>query len=139
VYKIYLRGKSVERKKIANIDSSKDNVLPELNRDDLEKYNKESKPVLLKKVVIDRNRERHPDISEAETAKLIEDTLYNSDEIIPTTSTNYNNNYYHFIKYGDILDELTLIELSDQKSVYEIVHFFKLDRKKLERIRKVNR
>jgi hypothetical protein len=86
------------KKKLAsvNIDFTKDNILPELNRDDLAETGKvESKPILLKKSVIERNKARHSEISINKYNRIIGETLYNKDFIMKEKNPE-KPNYYHF-------------------------------------------
>jgi hypothetical protein len=64
------------------IDFAKDNILPKLNRKDLDYIGvKADKAVLLKENIIKRNKGAHADIPDEEYAALIGGALYNSDEI----------------------------------------------------------
>ena len=51
---------------LKNIDFSKDNTLPNLNKDTLEQYGFEDKPVLLKKSITEKNKANHPDITDVQ-------------------------------------------------------------------------
>ena len=68
-----VRKKKTAAEKIASvhIDFDKDNILPELNEEDLEKVGaKSNKPVLLKKSIIDRNKLLHDDLTDSDFEKI---------------------------------------------------------------------
>jgi len=117
-----------KQKKIdsVKIDFDQDNTLPGLNTEDLERLGKEDKPVVLKKGVIDRNFERHPDIRPEEYNFLIGHALYNPDVIKPSKRED-KPNYYNFIKHLDDTNSVVLIELSSGKEQHEIVHLVKMN------------
>ncbi|MCL2045740.1 MAG: phage portal protein [Oscillospiraceae bacterium] len=106
-----------------SIDFESDNILPGLNKEDLNELGKEDKPVLLKKSIIERNLLRHPDVDASDYARLIGQALYNSDERFGGRE-HHNPDYMNFVKYGERRAALTLIELADRKEYYEIVHIF---------------
>jgi hypothetical protein len=119
------------RKKQArvNIDFEKDNILPELNKEDLEELNKPSKPVLLKKSIIDRNIAIHPELKKDDYNIIIRKSLYEPNLIF----SGHNKNYTNFIsKLHDTVNSTVLIELSESKSNYEIVHIHKIYDKNLK-------
>ena len=123
------------RRKINSIkiDFDRDNTLPGLNEEDLIKLGKEDKPVLLKKVIIDRNLLHHPEVPKSEYNFLIGQALYNYPTIIP----GYKENYIHFVcKISDRANSLVLLEMSESKDNYEIVHLFRIKDKNLNRIKR---
>jgi len=126
-----------KQKKIGNIhiDFDSDNILPELNREDLEKIGAESKPVLLKKSVIERNLLRHPDVDKKEYDYLLGQALYYNPSYFP----GLKNNYVNFVsKINDRDNSLVLIEMSETKSNFEIVHLMKINDSNLKRMKKRN-
>lgn len=124
-----------KQKKIDSIkiDFSKDNVLPRLNVEDLEKLGKEDKPVLLKKNIIDRNAKRHPDVKPEEYNAMIGKALYASDAIIPSNKPD-KPNYYNFVKYLEHDNSVVLLELDSGKDNHEIVHVIKMNNKGVSRL-----
>ena len=78
-----------------NIDFSKDNKLPNLNKDTLEQYGFEDKPVLLKKEVIDKNKREHSDIDETLSKRIIGNCLYRPEAILKGNKN--KPDYYNFI------------------------------------------
>lgn len=113
-----------EKIKSVKIDFNKDNILPELNSEDLEELGVESKPVRLKKNIIDLNKYRHPDISSEEAVSLIAQALYSPEYIVPGK----REGSYHFISQSDGKDSpLVLLDIEQNEDGYfDIVHFFKV-------------
>lgn len=121
-----------EKQSKVNIDFSKDNYLPELNEEDLKELGKESKPVLLKKSIIERNKERHPDIKENEYNKLISKALYEPDYIFPGNNPKYTN----FVsKLNDKNNSTVLLEMGEENKNYEIVHIHKIKDRNLQKMK----
>ena len=109
-----------EKIRKVKIDFSKDNILPELNEEDLEELGVKSKPVLLKKSIIDRNLSQHPEVSKDDYEMLTATALYNADAIIPG---NAEKPYYNFIaRVSDKKSSVVLLEVADNKDNFEIVH-----------------
>lgn len=106
------------------IDFTKDNVLPELNSEDLEELGVESKPVRLKKDIIERNSERHSDIKEDEAVNLIGKALYSPEYIVPGK----REGSFHFISKSEGGESpLVLLDIEQSEDGYfDIVHFFKV-------------
>lgn len=113
-----------EKIESVKIDFNKDNILPELNSEDLEELGVESKPVRLKKNIIDLNKYRHPDISSKEAVSLIAQALYSPEYIVPGK----REGSYHFISQSDGKDSpLVLLDIEQNEDGYfDIVHFFKV-------------
>lgn len=102
-------------------DFTKDNILPELNAGDLEELGVKSKPVLLKKTVIDRNLSQHPDVEVEDYEMMIGKALYDADAILPG---NAEKPYYNFIaRVSGEKNSVVLLEVADNKDNFEIVHF----------------
>ena len=109
-----------------HIDFDRDNLLPELNESELEKIGKkDSKPVLLKKNVIDRNRTRHDDLTDSDFEQIIAKALYSPSEVFPA---NKEKPYFHFAKIIEVNSKgkpeigLVLLDVDDHKDNFEIVH-----------------
>jgi hypothetical protein len=116
------------------IDFDKDNTLPGLNAEDLSKQGKADKPVLLKKSIIDRNLERHPDISKAEYNNLIGKSLYDHNEDFP----GFKDGYVNLVsRLNDRSNSLVLVEMAESKDNYEIVHIMKINSDNLRRMQKI--
>ena len=120
--------KMTPAEKIASvhIDFTKDNFLPELNEEDLEKVgSKVNKPVLLKKNIIDRNRIEHSDLTDDDFQNIIANALYAPSEIF---SANKDKPYYHFAKVIEVNSKgkpeigLALLDVDENKENFEIVH-----------------
>jgi hypothetical protein len=128
------------RKKIESVKISfdRDNILPELNKEDLAEIGKtESKPVLLKKNIIDRNEFQHPDIARHEYDLMIGETLYNKNAVIKENSPE-KPAYYHFIKYLPKNNSVVLLDMSEDKNNYEIVHIQIMRDKNVRRLKEKN-
>ncbi|MBS4773121.1 MAG: DUF1073 domain-containing protein [Proteobacteria bacterium] len=123
-----------EKIKAVRIDFTKDNVLPELNAEDLEELGVESKPVLLKKTVIERNLKQHPDVEREDYRSMLASALYAPDAIIPG---NADKPYYNFIaRTSSEKNSVVLLEVANNKNNFEIVHLHwakNKQRKSLER------
>ena len=105
-----------------SIDFSKDNKLPNLNKDTLEQYGFEDKPVLLKKEVIDKNKRDHSDIDETLSKRIIGNGLYRPEAILKGNKD--KPDYYNFIsRTDDNHSDIVLVELSDKKENYEIINY----------------
>jgi len=116
-----------KQKKIGNIhiDFDSDNILPELNREDLEKIGAESKPVLLKKSIIEKNKKHHPDVSQEEYEKIIGTALYNPEKVL---RANIEKPYYNFIiRVREDKSSIVLLDMSDKNNNFEIIncHYIK--------------
>lgn len=123
------------KQKIASvkIDFTKDNILPELNKEDSDEIGIKSFPIRLKKEIIDRNHNRHSDLSDEESEYIIKQALYNPEVIIPGKG----ENYYHFIaKQEGKNSPLVLLDAEEKDGFLDIVHYFKVrerSRKALEK------
>lgn len=116
----------LEKIESVHIDFDRDNILPELNEKELDLIGAEnSKPVLLKKGIIDRNREEHDDITDDDFEKIIANALYTPSEVF---AANKNKPYFHFAKVVEINSigkpeiGLVLLDVDDKKENFEIVH-----------------
>lgn len=123
---------------LEKIDWTKDNTLPNLNKNTLKELNLEDKPVLLKKNIIEKNKLNHPDITEEEAKRIIGNALYKPELIL---KANIDKPAYHnFIsRTDDKHSDLVLLELSDEKENYEIVNYHVVrdkDRNKKEELHK---
>ncbi len=123
-------------KKISGIkiDFTRDNILPHLNDRELKQLNiSKSKPVLIKKSVIDRNKTIHPEITESDFEKIVSQALYKPLDVF---RANEEKPYYHFVKRIEITSKkkpkmgFALIEISESKENFELVHahYMEVDR-----------
>ncbi len=107
---------------LKNIDFSKDNKLPNLNKDTLEQYGFEDKPVVLKKNIIEKNKVNHPDITDDMAREIIGNSLYRPEVILKGHKD--KPAYHNFItRLKDDKNSIVLLELSDEKENYEIVNY----------------
>ncbi len=104
------------------IDFSKDNTLPNLNKDTLEQYGFEDKPVVLKKNIIEKNKASHPDITDDMAREIIGNSLYKPEVVLKANKE--KPAYHNFItRLKDDKNSIVLLELSDAKENYEIVNY----------------
>ncbi|MDR1439919.1 MAG: hypothetical protein LBJ10_07905 [Clostridiales bacterium] len=129
-----------KRRKIGSvrIDFSRDNVLPELNKEDLDELGKPSKPVLLKKSVIAKNDAHHPEVPHEAYAEIIGQSLYNPELVVPGSE---KSPYFNFIsRIGNNKNTVVLLELEETKTNYEIVNLhWSRDRQRKQLERKGNK
>ena len=121
---------------LEKIDWTKDNTLPNFPKSLLKEYGFQDKPILLKFNVIDRNfNERHKDVDKEKAIKILGNALYKTDEIFYGRVD--RPNYYNFIHYtDDDHSDLVLVDIEEKKENYEIVHFYRLNKKSLKRLEK---
>ena len=120
---------------LEKIDWTKDNTLPNFPKSFLKKQGLEDKPILLKKNIIERNfYDRHKDIDKEKAIKILGNALYKTDDIF--YGREYRPNYYNFIHYADDgRNDLVLVEIEDTKENYEIVHFYRLNKRGLSKLK----
>lgn len=121
-----------------HIDLNKDNILPELNEEDLKKIGVDkNKPVLLKKDVIDRNRNEHPDVSKEDMEKIVGNALYSPSNIFSANTE--KPNYFHFASFVELSSKgkpkigMTLLDVDAKKDCFEIVHMYYVGLQGLQR------
>ncbi len=122
--------------KLSNIDWNKDNILPNLNKETLKKYELTDKPVLLKKNIIKKNKLSHPDITEEMAKRIIGNALYKPEAILKANKE--KTAYHNFItRTDDEHSDIVLLELSEEKENYEVVNYHVVrneDRERKERL-----
>lgn len=127
-------GGSLPRKGIPSIEDfknpQKDYNLPDIPKKILDKLGKEQKPVILKKNIIEKNKEHHPDLNIEDYNNILNEGIYKADVVFKTKD---NDDYYNFVHYDKDYHPQVLIELSETKDSYEIVNFYKVDDKHLEK------
>ncbi|MDR1952293.1 MAG: hypothetical protein LBQ37_02115, partial [Elusimicrobiota bacterium] len=105
---------------------------PDLNNQDLELLNKKSKPVILKRNIVEKEKVNHKEIPIEQYNEILNGALYNADIIIKDKPQD-KPNYYLFvkreIKNGKSVS--TLIELNESKENFEIVGWQKLNENSL--------
>ena len=108
---------------LEKIDWTKDNTLPNFPKSFLKKQGLEDKPILLKKNIIERNKQQHPDITEEQAIRILGNSLYRTEAILKGKSK--RPDYYNLItRIDNDYNDLVTVELSNEKDNYEIVHFF---------------
>ncbi len=112
-----------------HIDFTKDNVLPELNEDTIQKMGLEkNRPVLFKSETIIRNLSKHFDVEKDVYDDIISEVLYNPIDVFQASST--NPNYFHLASFVQVKDKdglkmgLVLLDADTSKEYIEIVHAY---------------
>ncbi len=130
----HTKKKMTPAEKIASvhIDFTRDNILPELNEDTLEKLGEEkNRKVLLKASTIKRNLGKHIDVSEDVMRDIIVETLYNPIDVFPANPK--NPNYYHMASFIEIKGKdglkmgLLLLGVDKNKDYFDIGHAYFVD------------
>lgn len=125
---VQIRSKMTPEEKIASvhIDFDKDNVLPELNEKALQQIGTHSKPVLLKKSILERNSVMHNDLSKEDITQILAHALYDEDtEIFPANKT---KPYFNFVAEIEVTSKgkpekgVVMIDVDVKKDCFEIVH-----------------
>ena len=124
-----------EKMASVKIDFNKDNILPELNNNELKKIGaKTNKTILVKKETIDRNKQKHSDIAEEDFEKIIKESLYKP---IDVYRANEEKPYFHFFNIVTLNSKkkpkagLVLLEVSEKKEHFEVVHVHCIEPKRL--------
>ena len=129
------KGIKEKIEKLKDIDWTKDNTLPNFPKSFLDEYGLEDKPILLKKDIINRNRQEHPNITEEQAISILSHALYKTEVMLKGKSK--RPDYYNLITRTDYKhNDLVTVEISNEKDNYEIVHFFIIrnrSRRKYER------
>ena len=116
---------------------SKDCILPPLNTADLKLLNKKSKPVVLKKNIIEKEKKRHPEIPTEEYNEILAKALYGATAILqvkPKTKPNY----FTFLRENE-KGQSAVLEMAENKDNFEVVSFLKIDRPRVELYKKNTR
>jgi len=109
-------------------------ILPALSRRILKLLHKKQKPLILKREIIRKNKANHPEISLAEYNEILFTGLYKTQEII---QPNFKNRpkYFNLIAYAE-KNNVVVVELAEAKATYEVVGFFRINDRKLNKMRK---
>lgn len=107
-----------------------DFIIPNLPQNVLKNLGKKQKPLILKKNIIEKNKNNHPEININDYNDILTKGIYQTDVIFKTKS---DDEYFNFVHYGIEKNPQVLIELSETKDNYEIVNFYKLNDKNLQR------
>ena len=137
------KKKKTPAEKIASvhIDFSRDNILPELNEDSLNKLGStQNKKVLLKGATIKRNLGKHIDVTQDVMQDIIFQALYDPVDIFPANPSNAN--YYHMASFVEIPEKnglkmgLVLLDIDKSKEYFEVGHAYFVDGKGFEKTKK---
>lgn len=116
-----------QKMKAVKIDFQKDNILPEMNREDADYLGIKPLPFRLSKSVIERQKNKHP-LTDAKARILLACALYNPDFI----GGERKDGRFNFISY--LTEERNPLVLVDVKNspdgYYDIVHYYFLDAKR---------
>ena len=95
----------------------------------------EDKPVLLKKSVIDKNLAHHPEVSREDYNKIVGQSLYNPDIVVPGHE---DKPYFNFVsRVGVNKNTVVLLEMSENNDNFEIVNLHWLrDRQRRQKEKK---
>ena len=114
-------------------------TLPNLDSKDLALIGKKSKPVILKKNIIEKNKTHHKEILVDENNEIIFNGLYNAEIILQTNPQN-KENYFDFIAKRNGKNDNVVIELAENKDNFEIVGWYIISDKGLKtKIRTTNK
>ena len=123
---------------LKSIDFSKDNKLPNLNKDTLEQYGFEDKPVLLKKSITEKNKVNHPDITDDMAREIIGNSLYKPEAVLKANKD--KPAYHNFItRLKNDKNSIVLLELSDEKENYEIVNYHYISDDGVDRKKRIDK
>ena len=132
--------KMTPAEKIASvhIDFDRDNILPELDENVLDKLGTtQGKQVLLKGASIKRNLGKHIDVTEEVMQSIISQALYDPIDVFPANPN--NPNYYHMAAFVEIPDKnglkmgLVLLDIDKSKEHFEVGHAYFVDGKGYEK------
>ena len=122
--------KAQEKANSINIDLTQNNILPKLDNNALDILKSPNKDVLLKINIIKRNKERHPDLTEADN-NIILGSLYKYNQILQDKK---KTNYFHFIQRFGEINYVVLLDNTQTKNNFEVVHYHKINNKNLEKL-----
>lgn len=122
--------KAQEKADSININPKQNNILPKLDNNALNILNSTNKNVLLKENIIKRNEERHPDLTESDNNSIL-GSLYKYNQILQDKK---KTNYFHFIQRFGELNYIVLLDNTNTKENFEVVHYHKINNKNLEKL-----
>lgn len=122
--------KAQEKANSINIDLKQNNILPKLDNNALDILKSPNKDVLLKINIIKRNKERHPDLTESDN-NIILGSLYKYNQILQDKK---KTNYFHFIQRFGEINYVVLLDNTQTKNNFEVVHYHKINNKNLEKL-----
>lgn len=108
-------------------------TLPALPDAVLNAIGKKSKPVLLKKNILEKNRNHHKELSADDSRKILDRALYHSERVIQDKPSD-KPNYWVMAKLDD-KSSIVTIEISENKENYEIVGWRFASAKSIQQIK----
>ena len=116
--------------------SAPDIILPELNPVDLVLLKKRSKPILLKNIILQKEKTNHVNINSNQYGKIIDSALYSPGYILQVKPRE-KPNYFTFIK--ETTGTIVVLEISEDKDNFEIVSFNQVRRRSIEQYKRKTR
>lgn len=115
-----------------NIDYTKDNILPEINKKEAEELGVEVLPIRLKKSSIEIHKSHHPEVDSKTENALLATALYAPDN----TAAGKGKGYIHFAKHiGNNKNSLVLLDMEKtEDGFYDIVHYFFINDKNRKKV-----
>ena len=114
-----------KQKKIDGIEINfnGDTELPRLNSETIEEFGFEDKPVLLKKNIIEKNLNNHPEVDPSDYKEIIGNSLYKPDIVLHGGG---NKPYYNFISMtGEDKNAISLLQVENTNSGnFEIINMY---------------
>mgnify|MGYP001050083703 CR=1 FL=1 len=107
----------------------KDYILPGIPLIVLKKLGISQKPLVLKSNIIEKNKLNHKEVLLEDYNQILYDGIQNVDIVLKTCE---DDEYFNFIHIDEELNIQILIELSEKKTQYEIVNFYKISKKSLK-------
>ena len=111
--------------------------LPELPKNVAETIGTDGKPVVIKKNILKRNTEHHPDVSPSQSREILKAALYTPDLYGQNQRTSHPYNWALIsVKGEDGRNKLVLLEVNHNKDFAEIVHWHFVEDRAIEKIKK---
>lgn len=126
--------KSIDELTDADFTTPTRNVqLPAIPKNIDEAIGADGKPVIIKKNILEKNRDNH-NFTAHESRRILKDALYNP-ELIGRANPKNKSNYWVTIKV-DEKSPLVVMEVNNKKDYIEIVGWYTLDKRNLDRIKR---
>ena len=111
--------------------------LPELPENVAAAIGTDGKPVVIKKNILKRNTEHHPDVSPSQSREILKAALYTPDLYGQNQRASRPYNWVLIsVKGEDGRNKLVLLEVNHNKDFAEIVHWHFVEDKAIEKIKK---
>ena len=111
--------------------------LPELPKNVAAAIGTDGKPVVIKKNILKRNTERHPDVSPSQSRGILKAALYTPNLYGQNQRASRPYNWVLIsVKGKDGRNKLVLLEVNHSKDFAEIVHWHFVEERAIEKIKK---